>query len=339
MSIFWKKYTLNFKRPSGTSRGILKTKDSWFLVNQKSSDTPPRIGECSLISGLSPDPINLFNRTLDAICAEEKVDLTNFPAIQFGLETLKGIPHVSDSPEVSDFRNGNTQIPINGLIWMGNVDFMKSQIREKVNNGYSCIKIKIGAIDFDSELNLLSWIRKEYTQQELELRVDANGAFSATEALEKLNRLSDFNLHSIEQPIAPKQWEAMTYLCENSPIDIALDEELIGLDRTKLTQMMDAINPQYVILKPSLVGGIERSDWIIDQAEKRGIGWWLTSALESNIGLMSIAEFAAYKNVRMPQGLGTGSLYTNNIDSPLYIQGQFLAMNPDNSWNLNPIIQ
>lgn len=340
MSLTWKKYTLRFKQPSGTSRGILRTKDSWFLIYQSDKTAPAVIGECSIIDGLSPDPIDNFELKLDEVCQSEglgsNVNLSEYPSISFGLEMIKS--QISKKSNSNKFQQGKDGILINGLIWMGELDFMKEQIKVKVKDGFKCIKIKIGAIDFESELGLLRWIRSEYAEHELELRVDANGAFSPSDAIEKLNRLSQFGLHSIEQPIAPNQWEEMAKLCANTPIPIALDEELIGLDENEIVRMMDNIKPQYIILKPSLIGGLEKSDMIIHHAEKKNIGWWLTSALESNIGLHSIAQYAYGKNVSMPQGLGTGGLYINNLDSPLYIQGQFLFMHPENKWNLKPLL-
>ena len=338
MSLTWKKYQLQFKQPSGTSRGILKTKDSWFLMD---GGMNPFIGECSIIEGLSPDPVHEIEDKLDELCSTNDMstlDLGQFPSIRFALEMIELDKTRRDQSKSNDFQLGKKGIPINGLVWMGEVDFMKKQIRDKVASGFSCIKIKIGAIDFNSEIALLKWIRSEYSEQELELRVDANGAFSPSDALQKLHRLSEFRLHSIEQPIATNQWEEMARLCSLSPITIALDEELIGLNVDQMFKMMDVIKPQYVILKPSLLGGLEMSDKIIQMAEKKNIGWWLTSALESNVGLDTIAQYAYQKNVSMPQGLGTGGLYTNNLDSPLYIQGQFLFMHPKHKWNLNPLL-
>ena len=341
MGLSWKKYTLQFNQPSGTSRGVLRTKDSWFLTYRESESNQPLLGECSIIEGLSPDPVLEIEVKLDELCAAintNSVDISQFPAIRFGLEMIELKKAQNGKQQSNDFQLEKKGIPINGLIWMGEVDFMKNQIKEKVSAGFTCIKIKIGAIDFNTELDLLHWIRSEYNHQELELRVDANGAFSASDALQKLQQLSKYNLHSIEQPIASNQWEEMAQLCSNSPIPIALDEELIGLNESQLLNMMETINPQYIILKPSLLGGLEMCDKIIEMAEKKKIRWWLTSALESNLGLDTIAQYAYRKNVSMPQGLGTGGLYTNNLDSPLYIQDQFLFMNPKHRWNFNPIL-
>ena len=216
-------------------------------------------------------------------------------------------------------------ININGLVWMGEKSFMLDQIKEKINEGYRCIKIKIAAIDFDQECALLNYIRKEFSSDDIEIRVDANGGFTSDAVKEKLKRLSEYDLHSIEQPIGTHQWEEMADLCDEPIIDIALDEELIGLTHKATQQkMLDTIQPQYLILKPSLIGGFGEAEHWVKQAKQRGIAWWATSALESNIGLNAIAQWTAHMNTSLPQGLGTGQLYTNNIDSPLYIDAGHL---------------
>jgi L-alanine-DL-glutamate epimerase-like enolase superfamily enzyme len=246
---------------------------------------------------------------------------------------------LSDSSNVlfpSKFTSGKASIPINGLIWMGDEQFMKSQIRSKIDAGFDCLKIKIGAIDFDTELSLIKAIRKEYDVETIELRVDANGAFSPLEAMEKLKRLSDFNLHSIEQPIRQGQHDAMAKLCAHAPLPIALDEELIGIhDVTKRGLLLQTINPQYIILKPTLIGGFSGSQSWIDIAEKQSVDWWITSALESNIGLNAIAQWTYQLNVNRPQGLGTGALYTNNIEAPLKIDNGRLIYAPSVKWTIN----
>ena len=335
------KHTLEFKRPSGTSRGVLKTKDSWFI---KLEDNDQKgIGECGLLKGLSIDPIEDYERRLQWVC--EHIDLgleelysqlEDYPSIQFGLEmAFKSLE--SNNPYIlfpSEFTEGKQGMVINGLIWMGEKSFMKSQIQEKIQQGFSCIKLKIGAIDFESELDLLKFIRSEFSASDLELRVDANGAFSKETALEKLKQLSEFDLHSIEQPIQQGQWEAMAQLCKQTPLPIALDEELIGVKSlTKREGLLQTIKPQYIILKPSLIGGFKSSEEWIGLADKHGIGWWMTSALESNIGLNAIAQFTFLQHNTMPQGLGTGSLYTNNIESPLSIEGERIMYQPHISWD------
>ncbi len=260
------------------------------------------------------------------------------PSIQFGLEQAF-LSLESQSPYLlfpSGFTNSNEGIHINGLIWMGSKEFMKTQIREKLEQGFKCIKMKIGAIDFDTEIELLQSIRKEFSSDDIELRVDANGGFTANEALDKLKRLSEYDLHSIEQPIKVNQFEEMARLCETTPLPIALDEELIGVfGVTKKEEILQTIQPQYIILKPSLVGGFKGSMEWIDLADKKEIGWWITSALESNIGLNAIAQWTYTLNSKMPQGLGTGSLFTNNIESPLEVKNGYLQYNTRKNWNFN----
>ena len=266
--VFWKKYTLNFKKPSGTSRGILLKKHSYFFISLNGDFIYPAIGECSLIEGLSPDPMTGYEAKLNELCdwlnekAEAKPDLSNYPSIAFGLEIFLADLQAKGSKifNSSAFTRGEDAMLINGLVWMGEPSFMMAQIQEKITLGFSCVKMKIGAIDFQEELNILKQIRNQFGN-ELELRVDANGAFSAEKALGKLEALSAFNIHSIEQPIKPKQWDAMANLCRESPIPIALDEELISVtDMEVKIDLLETIQPKYIILKPSLVGGLQASD-------------------------------------------------------------------------------
>jgi o-succinylbenzoate synthase len=335
------KYILNFKQASGTSRGVLKTKETWFLI--LNTEGKQGIGECGVFRGLSIDDRPDYEDKLKWVCNNihlELIDLLNelveFPSIQFGLEmALKSFE--SKSPFKlfpSKFTQSEDSIAINGLIWMGTESFMKQQIADKIDAGFSCIKMKIGAINFQSELELLKSIRKEFTSKDIELRVDANGAFSIPEALEKLKILSDFDLHSIEQPIKQGQIEAMANLCAETPLPIALDEELIGVfsvtDKEKLLQ---TIKPQFIILKPSLVGGFKGSDEWIEMAEQNKIGWWITSALESNVGLNAIAQYTYIKQSNLPQGLGTGGLFSNNFDCPLQVKNGSLHYNNKMNWN------
>ena len=338
----FEKYTLQFKRPAGTSRGVLLTKDSWFIkVWDNQMPGCFGLGECSIIEGLSPDPLSEIKKKLTELTANisnwEKVNLKQFPAIAFGLETaLRDLAQGGNRLLFeSDFTNGSRAIPINGLIWMGDYRFMRKQIIQKIEQGFDCIKLKIGAIGFDKELALLKLIRRDFRENELELRVDANGAFSPKTALEKLKRLSQYVIHSIEQPIKQGQWEAMARLCESSPVPIALDEELIALPESEIGKMLDQVKPQYIILKPSLLGGWGKSKCFIEQAGKRHIGWWVTSALESNIGLNAIAQWTAVLNNPLPQGLGTGQLYVNNFASPLFIRQGHLFFDSQNSWELS----
>jgi O-succinylbenzoate synthase len=340
MKATYKKYILNFKRPSGTSRGVLTEKETWFLLLEDNGKIG--VGECGLLRGLSVDDRPDYEEKLQWVCqnihlGKDKLweELLDFPSIQFGLEMAFLSLQAESTFELfpSDFTKGEDAITINGLVWMGKEAFMKQQIEEKLANGFTCIKLKIGAIDFQQELDLLDFIRKHFDANTIEIRVDANGAFYPDEALEKLQLLSKYNLHSIEQPIKAGQFEAMQQLCKQTPFPIALDEELIGVfayeDKVKL---LKTIQPQYIILKPSFIGGIKGSLEWIEIAEKLNIGWWITSALESNVGLNAIAQFTYTLNNKKPQGLGTGGLYTNNFDCPLEIKNGQLVYNSGVKW-------
>jgi o-succinylbenzoate synthase len=343
MKANYHKYNLDFKRPSGTSRGVMTTKETWFISLDK--EEKKGVGECGILRGLSIDDRPDYEHKIKWVCENINlglevlyIELEEFPSIQFGLETAFKSLESSDQFHLfpSAFTKGFDSIPINGLVWMGREDFMRTQIKEKIEAGFDCIKLKIGAIDFQTELDILKSIRKEFSVSDIELRVDANGAFSPENALEKLKRLSDYQLHSIEQPIKPKQFEAMARLCERTPLPIALDEELIGVfayeEKRKLLQ---TIKPQYIILKPSLVGGFSGSqDWI-DLVDDLNIKWWITSALESNVGLNAIAQWTYMLNNSMPQGLGTGSLFTNNFLSPLTVKSGTLHYDIKQPWKFN----
>ncbi len=332
MKASFKKHIFFFKRPSGTSRGVLTEKYSWFieLVDEVNSSVKG-IGECSVIPGLSPDFIDFesYEKVLIKVCSnvDEYLSnlnlLDNYPSILFGLETafldLKngGNKIIFDN----DFSKGQRKIPMNGLIWMGDSAYLLEQIDQKLEEGYSCLKMKIGAIDFQSELKVIESIRKRYSIKEVSLRVDANGAFSPAEAQDKLNQLANFDIHSIEQPIEVGQWEVMKNLCLNTKVPIALDEELIGITQlSNKKELLEIIQPQYIILKPSLHGGIKGCKEWINLCESMNIPWWMTSALESNIGLNAVAQFTAEFSTNLPQGLGTGSLYINNIESNLRVE-------------------
>jgi o-succinylbenzoate synthase len=321
------KYILDFKQPSGTSRGVMTHKETWFIIienNQKKG-----VGECGILRGLSCDDRPDYEEKLAWTCANIHLGvdqlweaLIEFPSIQFGVE-MAFQSLASENPFLlfpSSFTDGQKSIPINGLIWMGDEAFMKQQIEVKLAEGFHCLKLKIGAIDFDEELKLLGYIRQNFTPEEVEIRVDANGAFNKSEALNKLNQLSGFKLHSIEQPIQKNNTDSMSELCKSTPIPIALDEELIGVFSLEdKEQLLLKIMPQYIILKPSFVGGFRgTNEWIL-LAEKYNIKWWITSALESNIGLNAIAQWTFLKENSMPQGLGTGALYTNNFDCQLEV--------------------
>lgn len=322
---------LHFKQPSGTSRGVYTTRQVWYL-RMTSMDFPGKeaIGECAPLPDLSCDDIPGYGRILAEACREveehegvlSRDSLRNYPSILFGLEMLlrqweTGSIALWDTP----FSRGEAGIPINGLIWMGDYRQMLERIKEKMKAGFRCIKLKIGAIQFEEELELLRHIRKHYSPKEIELRVDANGAFSPTDAMDKLKRLSELDLHSIEQPIRAGQWKEMAHLCAESPLPIALDEELIGINEPKRKEMLlDAIRPQYLVLKPSLHGGFSGGEEWIKNAGSREINWWITSALESNIGLNAIAQWCATFKNALPQGLGTGLLFTDNVEMPLEIR-------------------
>ena len=341
MKATYQKYVLQFKQPSGTSRGVMNVKETWFLLLEENGKKG--IGECGLLRGLSIDDRPDYESKLQWVC--ENIDLGKdflwenliaFPSIQFGIE-MAFLSLESENPFVlfpSEFTKGSKNIPINGLVWMGNPDFMKQQIEAKLAEGFHCIKLKIGAINFEKELELLAGIRADYASNQIEIRVDANGAFVSKDALLKLNQLAGFKLHSIEQPIAKNQHDRMSELCKSTPIPIALDEELIGVFFTEEKEaLLQKIQPQYLILKPSFIGGFKGTQEWIALAEKYGIGWWITSALESNIGLNAIAQWTFMQNNQMPQGLGTGGLYTNNFDCPLEVVSGALCYNR-NAWDV-----
>ncbi|MFP9098459.1 o-succinylbenzoate synthase [Flavobacterium sp. RHBU_24] len=346
MAASYIKYILNFKRPSGTSRGVMTEKETWFIILEENGKKG--IGECGILRGLSIDDRPDYEEKLQWACDNIHLGearlweaLKEFPSIQFGVETaFRSL--TAEDPFVlypSGFTKGKARIPINGLVWMGDEAYMKQQIEEKLEQGFNCIKLKIGAIDFEKETGLLAFIREHFTAGQIEIRVDANGAFSVTDALNKLEQLSKFELHSIEQPIKAGQADAMQRLCLETPLPIALDEELIGVfeydDKEALLQQ---IQPQYIILKPSLIGGFKGSNEWIQLAEKYNIGWWITSALESNLGLNAIAQYTFTKNNPMPQGLGTGALYTNNFDAPLVVLKGELRYHTSMHWDVKELL-
>lgn len=334
----FKQYLLNFKQASGTSRGVLHTKETFFLEifeNEKKG-----IGECALFRGLSSDDVPEYEEKLQWLCDNInedfeilKEELKNFPSIWMGYEqAILNLKHGDNLYFPSEFTRGKSTIKINGLIWMGDEKFMQKQIEEKIKHGFDCIKLKIG-VDWNLEKNILNHLRKKFPASKLELRVDANGAFNFEKAKIVLQELADLAIHSIEQPIKAiskeRSWmkagrnydsifSEMAELCAQTPTPIALDEELIGIsDFHEKKELLETIKPQYIILKPSLVGGFSGTDEWISIAEKLKIGWWITSALESNLGLNAIAQYTFTKNSKMPQGLGTGGLFTNNLDSVL----------------------
>ena len=337
MHLYFEKIELRFLFPAGTSRGVLRKKPSWII---KSVKNPQIFGECSVIPGLNKDyesdfqyeaklkwVCNTFESLYEELGEDNLLDffckeLVHYPSILFGVEGLfYQLKRCSGKdPFESAFSKGDASIPINGLIWMGSIDEMKVRVREKIQQGFSVLKFKIGALDFQSEYELLSQVRKEFGAA-LEIRVDANGAFDAHNVKDVLTKLKEINIHSIEQPVRPGQWELMRNLSEDGLVPIALDEELIGI-RTieQKNELLESIRPQYIILKPSLHGGlIGTLEWI-SLARKMDIGWWVTSALESSIGLEVIARMVGFLNPAIPQGLGTGGLFENNFESLLVIE-------------------
>ena len=342
MKATYQKYILNFKRPSGTSRGVMNVKETWFLVLEQ--DGKKGIGECGILRGLSADDRPDYEAKIQWTCQNIHLGkdqlweaLIEFPSIQFGVE-MAFQSLASETPFLlfpSAFTQGQKNMDINGLVWMGEAEFMKQQIEEKLAQGFHCIKLKIGAIDFQKELDLLHFIRQNFDADTIEIRVDANGAFDEFDALYKLNQLSGYKLHSIEQPITKDRTDSMSELCKNTPIPIALDEELIGVfSYAEKEALLIKIKPQYIILKPSFVGGFRGTQEWIDLAKKHQIGWWITSALESNIGLNAIAQWTFLQQNSMPQGLGTGGLYTNNFDCPLEVKNGHLSYNPNLDWKV-----
>lgn len=352
MRVTVRPYTLNFKQPAGTSRGVYTVRKVWY-VEVRDGERLLGIGECAPLPKLSCDDIADYEDVLRAFAQrfeaelntqntdfclgnELKEEMRQYPSMLFGFESAVMQMNAGGSTALSStaFARGERGITINGLIWMGTFDEMRHRIEEKMRLGFRCIKLKIGAIDFDNELSLIRMIRENFSPEQIEIRVDANGAFD-DDAMLKLQLLAENNLHSIEQPIKAGQWQKMAELCAATPLPIALDEELIGINTlSKKIELLDTIRPQFIILKPSLHGGFCGAEEWIRLAEERGIGWWATSALESNVGLNAIAHWcaalqeASSDKTPMPQGLGTGMLFTNNIDYPLHIEGERLYYKP-----------
>lgn len=328
-------YLLKFKEPGGTSRGILTEKPT-FLIKIFDEREPERfgIGEAAVFPGLSPEADGNYVLKLIELMANvaigQATDLSRHSSIRFGLE--QAILDFSSGCRglyyPGEFSQGEKSIEINGLVWMGDFDKMISRINKKVEEGFRCIKLKIGAINWESELEMIKYIRREYSEKELMIRTDANGGFSPDDCMGKLYKLADLGVHSIEQPVKAGLPEIMEKICKASPLPVALDEELIGKgDEEEKMKTLDKIKPQYIILKPALCGGFSGASEWISNAEKRGIGWWITSALESNIGLNAIAQWTASINAKGPQGLGTGGVFTNNFDTPIYLDGDLLKYN------------
>jgi o-succinylbenzoate synthase len=348
----------HFSFDARTSRGAMKEKVSWFLkIRDKAVPEIEGVGECGPLPGLSPEfkpeindtiegLITRFNsrsltiepttnlRSINGFIVEALgVEAVNYPSVVFAFETA--LLDLWNGGNKVIFNNAFIQgapIPINGLIWMGGLDFMLQQIEIKIRDGFRCVKLKVGGIDFEKECDVLQYIRRKYFRDNISIRLDANGAFKPADALYKLNELAKFDIHSIEQPIKPGSAE-MEELCRVSPIPIALDEELIGINMTRQKEeLLSRLKPAYIILKPTLHGGLYSCQEWIQLAEKQNIGWWITSALESNIGLNAIAQFTAQYPSSLPQGLGTGMLYTDNIDSPLSVHQGLLFYETTYNW-------
>jgi O-succinylbenzoate synthase len=332
--------TLDFKKPARTSRGEMTSHTAYIVRLQQGGRFG--FGEASPLRGLSIDDRPDFENTLAHCCslinngsAIESLDLAAFPSLLFAFETASRSLTFDDAFQVfeSPFYSGNP-IEINGLIWMNSLDEMLEEAFQKAAQGFGCIKFKVGALDFDEECRMLERFRKRYSAFKISLRLDANGAFTPADALEKLKDLSRFEIHSIEQPIKPKQVDWMQELCAKTPIDIALDEELIGVDvQEDGLALLKKIRPRYIILKPTLIGGFANADTWTKHALQQNIGWWATSALESNIGLNAIAQWCSTLGNPLPQGLGTGALYTNNIQSPLTITCGRLMLDQTLGWS------
>jgi O-succinylbenzoate synthase len=346
LKISWKKYILKFRERAITSRNSMLEKSTWLLrIQSEQFPNEELLGEVAMFEGLSLEDTPNFESQLNEACCrasqcatinEALASLPEISSIRFGFESamLRGGLYPTGGRE-QPWLNGQEGIRINGLVWMGDKPTMRRRIRQKLEAGFHCVKLKIGGINFDDEIDLLADIRREFSPADIELRLDANGGFTPENALQRLNRLAQYEIHSLEQPIKPRQFEAMNRICRLSPIPIALDEELIGFNSDyEKRHILDAIQPQYIILKPSLCGGFREADRWIDLARQQQIGWWATSALESNIGLEAIGRWTASKQPSdansqattnfMPQGLGTGNLYTNNIPSPLTLRGERL---------------
>lgn len=335
--VWYTPYRLQFKNPILTSRGKMQYKNGFYLFISNGIQTG--VGECSIIEGLSTESIQEAETQLQHICRYPETLQAGIKrglcsSVQFALETAT-LDFYNGGQKIiyqNEFSQGKSGIPINGLIWMGNEDFLVTQMAEKTEQGFRCIKMKVGALPFETELNILENFRKHYPAEKYELRLDANGAFNAEDIFEKLEILSQYNIHSIEQPVAAGQYDLMKEVCRSSPIPVALDEELIQMVHLNQLEKIAELHPQYVIIKPSLMGSFAMAHKIIAIAEQKKIGWWATSALESNVGLNAIAQWVASQNTHMVQGLGTGGLYTNNVSSPLHIAAGHLYYEPKASW-------
>ncbi|GAA4495189.1 o-succinylbenzoate synthase [Hymenobacter ginsengisoli] len=352
LTLSYQRRALHFNFPARTSRGALTEHVAYYLALHNESHFPASVGwgEAAPLAGLSPEYGPGFEATVQAFCQRfnqagyptltvaEAAALVpaELPSLRFALETAVLDLHSGGRYQLycNAFSQGRAGLPINGLVWMGDAAFMRAQIRQKLAAGYACLKVKIGSLDWATELALLGEIRAEASPAHLVLRVDANGAFAPAEAAARLAQLAEFGIHSIEQPIRAGQWAALAQLCRESPVPVALDEELIGLtDPSQQEALLDTVRPPFLVLKPTLLGGHAATRRWIALAEARGIGWWITSALESNIGLNAVAQLTGeYEVGGFAQGLGTGQLYDNNLAAPLSIRAGALYYDPAGHW-------
>jgi o-succinylbenzoate synthase len=345
MSFRFHHHTLFFHKPAATSRDVLQCRDVYYLLAHSIDNNTVGVGECAPIWGLSPETKAEIERIIsnwpDLISQPGAISeaLVKMSSLRFALETA--LRDLAEGGQMNPFKvDLSRPIPINGLVWMSDAESMFTECRAKVEAGFHTIKFKVGALRFDEELDLLNKVRREFHQNDLEIRLDANGAFKPEDALDKLDALSNFRIHSIEQPIRAGNWQEMAELVRRTPIAIALDEELIGVHDIKTKQLLlDTICPHYLVLKPSLHGAFSGCDEWIELAENRNMGWWATSALESNIGLNAIAQWLLTKRFTLPQGLGTGGLFSNNIESPWLVDSGYLRYDSNLQWNLKPILK
>ena len=328
MELSISKETLHFKKPARTSRGEYALHEMYLITLTDKATGKKGTGELAPLPDLSCDRNAYPDITEVRLLAEKALpsvlngtwpdDLISYPALRFALESAVAEARGEELKE-------RISIPINGLVWMSSFEDMLEQVKVKMAIGFRCIKLKIGAIDWLKEIELIRYVRSCFPKEDLQLRVDANGAFSPEWAMDRLTELSKYDIHSIEQPIRQGQWDEMARLCKESPLAIALDEEMIGVnDPKEKARLLDTIHPQYIVLKPTMHGGLSGTREWINLANKRGINSWITSALESNIGLRSIALLAESvygPNITFPQGLGTGQLFTDNIENKVQIEG------------------
>ena len=327
MQLSISKETLHFKKPARTSRGEYALHEMYLITLTDKATGKKGTGELAPLPDLScdrnaypdiPEVRRLAEKALPSVLnGTWPDDMLSYPALRFALESAVAEARGEELKE-------RISIPINGLVWMSSFEDMLEQVKVKMAIGFRCIKLKIGAIDWQKEIELIRYVRSCFPKEELQLRVDANGAFAPEWAMDRLTELSKYDIHSIEQPIRQGQWDEMARLCKESPLAIALDEEMIGVnDPKEKARLLDTIHPQYIVLKPTMHGGLSGTREWIDLANKRGISSWITSALESNIGLRSIAlltESVYGPNITFPQGLGTGQLFTDNIENQVQIE-------------------